>query len=565
MLFSSVTVTKGIFYCFWLSHILTCNSLKFNRPNRLRSQPKTIGNTYNYQKKQDRYRHKCTSAIKSNNNLETFETIEVSLEENMIEKSAVTADETDTNKPKINLGGVELSPELIAILTVYFVQGALGLSRLAVSFFMKDELHLNPTDMAAIGGVTSLPWVIKPLYGFLSDGVPIFGYKRRSYLIIAGIMGCLSWLALGTIVTDAQSAVAAIVIGSASVAVSDVVADSIVVEKSRILTQPNVDIENLNENNLEAMNEEANSSDVASGDLQSLCWSAAAIGGILSAYFSGSLLQTMSPKTVFSLTAVFPLLISAVSFLIDEKPSTIQPSIKEFSSNVGIQFETLKKTLINPQIYLPVLFIFCWQATPQPDSAMFFFTTNEAPGGLGFQPEFLGRVRLAASIAALVGVTVYRTFLKDVSIKSIILWTTLISIPLSLTQLMLVTHYNRVLGIPDQLFALTDTVVLTVLGQVAFMPTLVLASRLCPPGVEGTLFASLMSIYNAAGTIASETGAGLTGLLGVTDKNFDNLPLLVTICSLTGLLPLPFINVLNQSNINDIQEKQLEEKELEEE
>jgi hypothetical protein len=74
--------------------------------------------------------------------------------------------------------------------------------------------------------------------------------------------------------------------------------------------------------------------------------------------------------------------------------------------------------------------------------------------------------RLAASIAALVGVTVYRTFLKDVSIKTIILWTTLISIPLSLTQLMLVTHYNRVLGIPDQLFALTDTVVLTVLGKI---------------------------------------------------------------------------------------------------
>jgi hypothetical protein len=73
--------------------------------------------------------------------------------------------------------------------------------------------------------------------------------------------------------------------------------------------------------------------------------------------------------------------------------------------------------------------------------------------------------RLAASVAALVGVTVYRTFLKDVSIKTIILWTTLISIPLSLTQLMLVTHYNRVLGIPDQLFALTDTVVLTVLGE----------------------------------------------------------------------------------------------------
>ena len=30
---------------------------------------------------------------------------------------------------------------------------------------------------------------MKPLYGFLSDTVPIFGYRRRSYLIICGILG----------------------------------------------------------------------------------------------------------------------------------------------------------------------------------------------------------------------------------------------------------------------------------------------------------------------------------------------------------------------------------------
>lgn len=38
------------------------------------------------------------------------------------------------------------------------------------------------------------------------------------------------------------------------------------------------------------------------------------------------------------------------------------------------------------------------QATPSADSAMFFFQTNE----LGFTPEFLGRVRLAGSLASLV-------------------------------------------------------------------------------------------------------------------------------------------------------------------
>jgi hypothetical protein len=94
---------------------------------------------------------------------------------------------------------------------------------------------------------------------------------------------------------------------------------------------------------------------------------------------------------------------------------------------------------------------------------------------------------------------------------------------------------------------LTDTVVLSVLGQIAFMPTLVLAASLCPPGIEGTLFASLMSIYNAAGTLSSEVGAGMTSLLNVSEKNYDNLPLLITICSLSSLLPLPFIGVIDDN------------------
>jgi hypothetical protein len=129
-------------------------------------------------------------------------------------------------------------------------------------------------------------------------------------------------------------------------------------------------------------------------------------------------------------------------------------------------------------------------------------------------------------------------------VKKVIYWTTLISAPLGLSQVLLTTHYNRVLGIPDQLFALTDSAVLTVLGQVAFMPTLALAASVCPPGIEGTLFATLMSIYNASFTVGSELGAGLTAALHITESNFDQLTLLVVICSLSSLLPLMFIDKL---------------------
>ncbi len=53
-------------------------------------------------------------------------------------------------------------------------------------------------------------------------------------------------------------------------------------------------------------------------------------------------------------------------------------------------------------------------------------------------------------------------------------------------------------------------------AQLSFMPILVLAARLCPEGVEATLFATLMSVLNGGASLGSALGAGLTQALGVT-------------------------------------------------
>ena len=44
--------------------------------------------------------------------------------------------------------------------------------------------------------------MIKPLYGFMSDAVPLFGYRRRSYLALCGVLGAASWAALGGAVSS---------------------------------------------------------------------------------------------------------------------------------------------------------------------------------------------------------------------------------------------------------------------------------------------------------------------------------------------------------------------------
>lgn len=427
----------------------------------------------------------------------------------------------------VKIFGVDLSPDNVAVSMVYFVQGVLGLARLAVSFYLKDDLHLDPAETAVITGFSALPWLIKPLYGFISDSVPLFGYRRRSYLVLSGLLGALSWSLMATFVDGKYSAASCILLGSLSVAFSDVVVDSMVVERAR------------------------GESQCMSGSLQSLCWGSSAFGGIVSSYFSGSLVDAYGVRFVFGVTAMLPLITSAVAVLVKEQrmlgparaQNVLSASNSFLESSRGTIIE-LWKAVKQPNVFLPTLFIFLWQATPHSDSAMFYFTTNK----LGFTPEFLGRVKLVTSVASLLGVGLYNGFLKKVPLRRIFLVTTIFGTALGMTQVFLVTGLNREFGINDEWFAIGDSLILTVLSQASFMPVLVLAARLCPEGMEATLFATLMSISNGGSVLGGLLGAGLTQLFGVTKDNFDNLAFLIILCNLSSLLPLPLLGLLPGEN-----------------
>ena len=97
--------------------------------------------------------------------------------------------------------------------------------------------------------------------------MPLFGYRRRSYLAICGVLGAAGWAALATSVDGPTTALVAVLVTALSTAASDVVVDSIVVERARLEGQ------------------------AMSGTLQSLCWGSQAIGGLVSAYWSGALVQ----------------------------------------------------------------------------------------------------------------------------------------------------------------------------------------------------------------------------------------------------------------------------------
>lgn len=89
----------------------------------------------------------------------------------------------------------------------------------------------------------------------------------------------------------------------------------------------------------------------------------------------------MNFRFVFGVTALLPLITSAVAVLVNEQRvlgpvwdynrSGGGPSLKEsFNQSVVQLWDAVKQ----PNVYYPTLFVFLWQATPQSDSAMFYFT-----------------------------------------------------------------------------------------------------------------------------------------------------------------------------------------------
>jgi hypothetical protein len=59
---------------------------------------------------------------------------------------------------------------------------------LSVQDLYKTYHKMDPGDMTKYTSIIHLPWSIKLIYGLLSDNVPIAGSRRKSYIIIMGVL-----------------------------------------------------------------------------------------------------------------------------------------------------------------------------------------------------------------------------------------------------------------------------------------------------------------------------------------------------------------------------------------
>lgn len=88
--------------------------------------------------------------------------------------------------------------------------------------------------MAMYNSLIALPWSFKVFYGIITDNVPIFGLKRRPYLIFfALVQVVMMYCAFAYDGDSAMQLTAYLIVASIAMAFSNVVVDAILVVQAR--------------------------------------------------------------------------------------------------------------------------------------------------------------------------------------------------------------------------------------------------------------------------------------------------------------------------------------------
>lgn len=169
---------------------------------------------------------------------------------------------------------------------------------------------------------------------------------------------------------------------------------------------------------------------------------------------------------------------------------------------------------------------------------------------LCFMQEIIGSTFAVGAAGSLLGVLIYQNLLKNHPFRDILFWAQFLYGASGLLDLILVLRINLKIGVPDFFFAVIDEAVSHMIVRIKWMPLLVLSAKLCPPGIEGTFFALLMSIDHVGLLSSSWAGGLLLHILKVTRTQFGNLWVAILIRSFLRLVPLVFLYLIPRNDPN---------------
>jgi predicted MFS family arabinose efflux permease len=346
------------------------------------------------------------------------------------------------------------------------------LAYLPFNHLLTVNLKLDSNQAATFFSLCILPWSFKVIAGLFVDGLPLFGSRRRAYLVLSAITAAAIWLVMGLAPAKYNLLLVLAVAMNTAIVFGSTTSGGLLVEAGQRFN--------------------------ASGRLSSLRVFAQNFGAALGTLLGG--LLAAYALTWTSAVAMLPLLCMffAAWLLLREPP--LPPSVAHGRSFFGqlkhvvLSIWSQIKNVLRWQMLLPALLLCFIQAVPTFRSTCFYQYQTTT---LHYSDAALGWLGLAGYGAALLSSGVYAWWCRKVplrvSLYAVIILTYLSALP----YLFYTSAMPRALAIES---------LGTFLQYLAYLPLFDLAVRCTPKGSEALGYSLLISVWNIGLAIGTKTG-----------------------------------------------------------
>jgi MFS family permease len=351
---------------------------------------------------------------------------------------------------------------------VYIVEGVGqtgGLIAQPLNYFLKQTFGWTPVQVTAYLTVLNLPWVIKPVYGIVSDFVPLLGYRRKPYLILANAAAAAAYC-WATQITAPAELIFVLLLSAYGMAISSTVCGAVLVENGQKFG--------------------------ASDAFVNQQWLWFSIAAMTSAFVGGQLVERLTPSQALHSAAgiivIAPLaVVFAGWYLVDE------PRDRLDFSGLKKNFAALLAALTLRDLWVIALFLFVYYLNPGLGTPLYYHMTDN----LKFSQEYIGLLGSINSAGWIVGALLYRSFLKGMTAKALLNLSIMLGTIATVSFLLL---WSEAAAAAINFFN-------GIAGMIAFVATLTLAADYCPERAEGFAFAALMSVTNFSSAVSENLGS----------------------------------------------------------
>ena len=327
------------------------------------------------------------------------------------------------------------------------------LGRIPIQNLLKNELHADRTANAAFFFWAIFPWYFKPIAGILTDAFPLFGSRRRSYILISAGLGTLAWFGLSVtpheynkllfvaIAINTFMVVASTVVGGYMVEVAQATAGS-----GRLTALRNF--------------------------VQQACY-------MISGPVAGTLASIAFTWTAVACGSILFLLIPATVFFLKEQRKYTDSDVL-----IAGAYKQLGKIASARTMWAAAGLMALFYLAPGLQTATFYKQQND----LHMNTEAQGILQLVFGIGGIVSATGYGFLCRYWNLRRLLLWCLLGATITSLGYLFYTTPLRA--QIVETVYGFGFT-----LAELALMD---LAIRATPAGSEGLGFSLMMSVRNLA-------------------------------------------------------------------